>query len=147
MYIEQSKTAFFHFAHLKVIFDKYDFEPSQENEQQLINYLKIVNVGLPLPSGRWGSSLAVALEMQNYPSALLMTRKASDLNIDLERVSSELSGSEIMSAKECFELSLSYFDNELDEEFYSRFPVHLEHMKRNIAAAEELKSIYKPKNK
>lgn len=152
-YMEQSQRAFSSFAHLKVLFDKYEFDPNEENEKQLVTYLSVVNQrlplpkGLPLPSGRYGSSLAVALEMHNYPSALLIIQHATEWNIDLERVSSKLDGSDIMSVKECFDFSLSYFENELDEEFYQRFPEHLEYNKRVIAASENLKQLLNQKEK
>lgn len=145
--MEIRQAAFSRFAHLKILLDEYDFDVTKENEKKLINYLKTIHGGLPLPSGRWGSSLAVALEMHNYPSALLIIKNAADLNIDLEKVSSAEDGSNIMTSNECFEFSQSYFENEVDEEFYSEFPEHLEYIKRNITASEELKHIYLSKSK
>lgn len=145
--LQHNQRAFYSFAHLKVLFDKYDFYPNEENKRQLCSYLSAINQGLPLPSGRYGSSLAVALEMHNYPSALLMIQHATEWNIDLEMVSSNFDGSNIMSVEECFDFSLSYFEYELDEAFYQRFPQELKHRKDIIAASEILKQLLNPRRK
>ena len=50
MYIEQNKQAFSHVAHLKALLDSYDFYNNKEKEKQLLNYINIIQIGMPLPS-------------------------------------------------------------------------------------------------
>lgn len=148
--MEQNRTAYSHFASLCGALNDYSFNQNDETTAQLKAITKSIKVGMPLPSGRYGNSLAVALEMQLYQGALFMIKNADDLKIDLESVSSEHGGKNIWDAKQTFELSLLSFDTtkiEDNDDFYKNYPWIMQSKNNNIDAALEISSILQNKIK
>lgn len=136
--MDMRKDSFANFSMLYSALCEYSHE---QNEQKLRGILRFINVGMPLPSGRYGNALAVALEMQEYQGALLMIQNASELGIDLESISSELGGNERWGADKTFEFSLSYFDFtkiEENDEFYKDYPEARKIRNDNIDAAQKI---------
>lgn len=103
--------AFCCFVSLNNIIDKYFFIKNN-TFKNLKSLIKSISVPMPLPSGRWGSALAVALEMHEYKSAQFMIQNASTLGIDLTTISSEKDGKNVWSAKQVFEYSKGIFEVE-----------------------------------
>lgn len=99
---------------------------------------------MPLPSGRWGNSLAVALEMQSYQGALLIIKNATALGIDLNAISSEYGGTNPWNAKEVFELSQLGFTTQkisAEDEIFKLYPWMVQLENDNKDAAVELSRI------
>ena len=119
--LDMNVTAYDAFAELVHIYKRYDI--GKESKETLLNYVSIFNRGgMPLPSGRWGDPLAIAFEMHAYVSALVLIEKADELNIDLNRISSELGGENPWNAAATFLLSLTSFDSNYiddDDKFYN----------------------------
>lgn len=149
--MEQNRIAYMEFAKLHNVLKKFSFD---ENNEEVIRKLKITlktfKGAMPLPSGRWGNSLAVALEMQYYQGALFMIQHADELGIDLESVSSEYDGSQVWNAKQTFEQSQLGFEEtkiDPDDKFYSKYPWLIESNNRNVDAHQKLYAYYKTRNR
>ncbi len=120
-----------------------------QNEETIKKLSAIIQIckfsGMPLPSGRWGGCLAVALEMHKYLGALFILENSEKFEIDLNSTSSEFGGKNCWNAKDTFELSLLSFD---DEELLTNSNTTLtdEHRKiiqNNIDAAQEISNFFK----
>lgn len=126
-------------------------ENSETTEQLkcVIKYFEIAQTSMPLPSGRYGNSLAVALEMQEYKGALYMIQNADELGINLESVSS-VYGENVWSAQQTFEFSQVGFEMEkttVDDEFCIDYPRVVQSNNSNIDAALEISKIFQNKTK
>lgn len=146
--LEQSRTAFGHFSVLCGALNDFSLNENSETTKQLKAIIKTIKVGMPLPSGRYGNSLAVALEMQLYQGALFMIKNADELEIDLESVSSEYGGRNVWNAQQTFELSQLGFENtkiDDNDEFYKDYPWLIQSKNNNIDAAKEISNILQDK--
>lgn len=148
--MEQSRTAYSYFSTLCGALNDFSFNRNDKTTAQLKAITKSIKVGMPLPSGRYGNSLAVALEMQLYQGALFMIENADDLEIDLESVSSEYGGKNVWDAQQTFELSQLGFEKTKiadNDEFYKNYPWLIQFKNSNIDAALEISSILQDKIK
>ena len=146
--MEQSRTAFNNFSMLCTALKDYSYDKSDEQAQKLKNIIKLIRVGMPLPSGRYGNALAVALEMQLYQGALLIIENAEELEIDLNHISSELGGKNAWGVKDTFLLSQVGFDKkkiEANDNFYKDFPWFIESNNANIDAASKIEKLIQEK--
>ena len=145
--MEQMRTMYSRFAVWNNTLTEYEYSGDVEKLKAMLK-VQVNNV-FPLPSGRFGNVLAVALEMQHYKGALFIIQNAKDLGIDLHSVSSEYGGREVWNAKQTFEFSKEYFDFEkIDvekDEFYKRYPEYAKVQNANIDAALEIDSIFQEK--
>ncbi len=145
IHMEKNRAAFSFFSDLCVALKDFAYNENEKTTQQLKAIIKSTNkVGLPLPSGRYGSPLAVALEMQFYQGALFMIKNAADLEIGLESVSSEYGGKNVLNAQQTFKLSQLGFEKTKiadDDEFYKKYPWLIQVTNRNIDAALEISTL------
>lgn len=131
------------FALYKVLND-FSNNENVEKTEQLSIITKASKSGMPLPSGRWGNALAVALEMKFYQGALFMIENAEELEIDLDAVSSEYGGKNIWNAQQTFELSQLGFEMTKladDDEFYKDYPEIRKANNNNIDDAIEISKL------
>lgn len=137
---ENSVKSYRDFAFLVSSLTKYQYDKTDENKKRLdlaIEYSR----GMPLPSGRWGNPLAVALEMRLYEGAKYIIEDAEKFDIDLNHVSSDLGGGNPWSAEEVYQLSVLKFDfNPIPEDHvdYKDMPSFIEKENQNKIAAEEV---------
>lgn len=146
--MEQSRTAYSFFSVLCSALMDFSYNEDAKTTKQLMTIIKSIKVGMPLPSGRWGNSLAVALEMQLYQGALLMIKNAEELEIDLESVSSEYGGKNVWNAQQTYEISkLGFAKKKIadNDEFYKKNPWLIQSINSNIDAALEISSILQGK--
>lgn len=153
--MERNRSAYNNFWSLCVALNDFALNENPDTTEQLksiIEMSNIVNNGMPLPSGRYGTALAVALEMQLYKGALFMIKNANELGIDLDSVSSEYGGKNVWSAQQTFEISQLGFektkvtdDDELYKELYKNNSWLVQFKNDNIDAALEISSILQDK--
>ena len=137
---ENSIKSYSNFAFLVNALKKYQTAKTDKNKALLELTIKCSDRGLPLPSGRWGNQLAVALDMRLYDGAKYMIENVEKFGIDLSRVSSSLGGSDPWSADEVYQLSVLKFDfNPIlqDDEDYINLPEARASINQNKIAAEE----------
>lgn len=131
--------------------DRYGYEQSPENERALYWVANALSQqGLPLPSGRYGNVLAVALEMHMYVGALYFIQNAEQLEINLESVSNECDGADIWDAQQTLEFSKSYFDDQKisdDDEIYREYPDDRRYHNDQVDAFLEVTNLLKSKPK
>lgn len=145
-----SRTAYNHFAVLYKVLNDFSYNKNVETGEQLSVLTKASKSGMPLPSGRWGNALAVALEMRFYQGALFMIENAEELEIDLDSVSSEYGGKDVWDVKQTFELSQLGFDMTKiadNDEFYKAFPETIKVNNSNVDAAIEISKLLQDKMK
>ena len=107
-----NKEAYNNFAMIVNALKSYSFDKTEKGEEILTASIAFIrDCKMPLPSGRWGNSLAVALEMQQYTGALFILHNAEQLDIDVNAISSEFGDVEPCGAEEVFKMSLSYFND------------------------------------
>lgn len=146
--MEQNKTVYSFFSDLCRALKEFSYNEDAKTTEQLMIITRSVKVGMPLPSGRWGNALAVALEMQYYQGALLMIKNAEELEIDLEFVSSEYGGKNVWNAQQTYEISQLGFEKTKiadNDEFYKEYPWFIRMKNSNIDAALEISSILQGK--
>ena len=148
--LEQRRKAYSQFSALCRALNDFSFDGSDEKAEKLREIVKTSEDEMPLPSGRYGNPLAVALEMQLYQGALFMLQNADELGIDLESVSSDCDRKNIWNASQTFEFSQLGFETtktaETDE-FYKDYPLLIQAKNGNIDAAAEISRIFKGKIK
>ena len=118
----------------------YQNDKSEKNKN-ILDLAIEYSSGMPLPSGRWGNSLAVALEMRLYDGAKYIIENAEKFDIDLNRVSSDLGGDNPWSAEDVYKLSILKFDFNMileDDEVYKDLPSLIERENQNKVAAVEV---------
>jgi len=148
--MEKSREAYSHFSVLWCALNDFSLNENDKAAEQLKTIIKSINGGMPLPSGRYGNSLAVALEMQLYQGALFIIKNADDLGINLEAISSEYGGGNVWNAQQTFEVSQLGFEMTKitdDNEFYKNYPWMIQTRNSNIDAALEISTILQDKTK
>ena len=93
------KSAYINAANLVTYMNNYSYNMDDENRSTL-DVLAQISDGLPLPSGRWGNSIALALEINNYVAAEYLIDNSDRLELDTSTVVSELGGKNAWSLKD-----------------------------------------------
>ena len=141
---KQSRNAYVDFANLYAAIEKFENNPTDKNTDLLKLYIMVCSNGMPLPSGRWGNQLAVALEMQKYIAALYMIENAEQLGIDLEYVSSIFGGKDVWDVSMVYELSKQSFEFvkiDLKDDDYRDYLHIVKHKNTNIDAAMKIEEV------
>lgn len=142
--LKRRRLGYSSFSSLCTALSNFAYDKNEMTTEQLLATIKTIREGMPLPSGRWGNSLAVALEMQSYQGALLIIKNAADLGIDLNAISSEYGGTNPWNAEEVFELSQIGFTTQKiseDDELFKLYPWMAQQENDNKDAAVELSKI------
>lgn len=148
--LEIQRSTYKKFAILCNVLEEFSINDDVKTRENLMAIAKSINIGLPLPSGRYGNVLAVALEMQFYQGALFMIKNADELEIDLTCISSEFGGNNAWDAQQTFELSQLGFNKTKiaeNDEFYKEYPWLIKSKNSNIDAALEISDILQNKTK
>lgn len=90
-----------------------------KNSRLLLELRAITSDGLPLPSGRWGNAIALALEINNYIAAEYLINNASALNLETETVVSELGNTNPWGIKDEYLFSLLTYDKDTRDQYPS----------------------------
>lgn len=135
---KQNKESFLMFAKITTSLEKYFYNQNQETQAEIKKLITQNNINLPLPSGRIGSPLAVALELNFYTCALFLIENADTLGIDINKISSDPNGRNIWNTEETLKMSLQYFNQTINENPFQ---------KNNIEAIEKINEIIKEKPK
>ena len=104
------KSAFIDSAELVSHMNTYAYSMN-ENDRKLVDFLAEHSEGLPLPSGRWGNAIALALEVNNYIAAEYLIENAERLKLDTNTVVSELGGVNPWSLKDEYLYSQLTFED------------------------------------
>jgi hypothetical protein len=83
------KDAYLNAANLVRFMEDYGME-KEEEARKLLDLFASISDGLPLPSGRWGNAIALALEINNYVAAEYLINNAEELGLETNTVVSEL---------------------------------------------------------
>jgi len=132
--------SFKEFATLYNYLYKFNCNLDEKSAEELSNYLVVVDK-LPLPSGRWGNALGVAIEMELFPAALFIMQNAEKLGINLDIVSTTIEGEEPLSLSELFLSTFVKFDINKLPNIHPLYKDHIEindFHNRNINAAYDL---------
>lgn len=149
--MQQNRNAFAYFSMLCNAIKNFSSNKNEKTIEELKGILTCINGNnMPLPSGRYGNSLAVALEMQYYQGALFIIQHAEELGIDLSAVSFDSNGKDVWDAQQVFELSQLGFNTSKiasDDDFYKDYPEVIQSMNANIDAATVISIIFQDKSK
>lgn len=110
--LENSRLAFSNAAKLIHYMEKYSFSLSVNANKHLDYYAK-TSAGLPLPSGKWGNAIALALEFNNYEVAEYLIENAERFNLDTKSVASDFGGKNRCSLKDMYLFSRLSYDDKL----------------------------------
>ena len=158
------KDAFIQVANIISAMQSYHFYKAVSTDQTRIKDAAVtldlavsIKTGIPLPSGRWGTPIALALEINDYISAEYLIDNAERLSLTTKTVSSNLGGANAWDLKN--EYLFSQLTNEqeplpkdvIQPEYYYRqylkmFNMHALANKRlesKLAITEEDKNIFK----
>ena len=114
--MKMRKEAYRAYAELTEAFSEYDYNVDRKIAVEKIKYcLALHDGGYPLPSGRWGTPLAVALENHQFSSAKYLLDNKDELNIDVNSVSSNLGGEDPIGFADELAFALSYYDLESEK--------------------------------
>lgn len=148
--IEEKRQAYNLFADLVNSLKNFSTLESDRTTEALLHIAKSIQTKMPLPSGRWGNALAVALEMQLYKGALVLLENAEALQMSPESVSSEYDGKNVWDAKQTLEFSERYFDKmklEKDDAYYKNYPAYIQSHNSNIDAFYKIQDMLKERVK
>lgn len=142
--LKTQKNAYIGAAEMYMIMQGYKFHSDDDNKRFSLEHYASFLQGLPLPSGRWGNVIALALEFNNYTSAEYLIDNAERLGLVTKTVVSEFGGHNAWSLKDEYLYSLLTFEEEItpkedlpvtEEEYQEYVAVEL----RNKEACERLK--------
>ena len=133
--------AFIYSAYLTYYMDQYSSYMKEEN-QDALDYFAKFSTELPLPSGRWGNAIALALELHHYDVAEYLIEHADEFCLLTDSIVDELGVEKPWSLKDEYLYSqitydpfiISKKDYETEEE-YSRY---LDSIERNKEANQRL---------
>ncbi len=155
IFLRNNRESFRDFVVLYEALEKYATKDDKQAQLDLMNIIHILSDRFPLPSGRYGNALAVALEMQMYKGALFMIENKDALNINLDVVAYNTSKKEVLDVNDIFELSQIDFslnniseDNDRYKKLSDDWKKKI--IKRNNANAEafyKIETLLKTKNK
>ncbi len=130
--LKLSKRAYMKAVNLVKYMEKYSASLSYE-DKEMLDTLASLSDGMPLPSGRWGNAIALALEINDYVSAKYLIENAEKLNLETNRVVSEFGGKNPWGLKDEFLFSLLTFEP-LDDDLINE-------MKKNCSDEQIQKAI------
>lgn len=93
------KSAFINATNLVTYMNNYMYNVD-EKDIETLDFFAEFSEGVPLPSGRWGNAIALALEINNYVAAEYLIENADRLKLDTDTVVSELGGKSAWSLKD-----------------------------------------------
>lgn len=158
--LKLGKKAYMNACHLVSSMEKYSYSLLKNDENQLSAYAYI-SQGVPLPSGRWGNAIALALETNDYISANYLIEHAEELNLRTDSVVSEFGGKNPWGLKDEFLFSLLTHEslgddlaNEMKDilsaaelekiiEYNNRQSVAIESLEKKLAITSEEKQLIK----
>lgn len=118
--------------------DNYD-----EKTKKILETHALFSDGMPLPSGRWGNAIALALEINDYVSALHLIENASKLELETDTIVSELGFNNPWGIKDEFLFSESTYEPySISKESYSNEEDYKEYLlveERNSNAFNQLR--------
>ena len=104
------QSAFLRYASITAAFNDYEYNPDSDMAKKLVLAWCTVKTGFVLPSGRWGTALAVALENHQFNVALYIVEHKDELNIDLQMISSSFGYSDVAGFNDVLQFVLSYYE-------------------------------------
>jgi hypothetical protein len=123
--LKANKGAFMKTVYLTFAMEKYEKTLNEADKLEVEMYARISN-GMPLPSGRWGNSIALALETNHYICAEYLINNSQKSNLETLTVVSDLGGKESLSLRDEYLFSLLTFDleevTERIKDLSNRFP-------------------------
>ena len=141
MQIEQlknRKSAFLIAANLVTCMNRYSYYMNEKDRELLDLFIKI-SQGLPLPSGRWGNAIALALEINNYVIAEYLIKNADRLGLSTDFVVSELGFKNPWNLKDEYLFSqLTYDEDETIKNYQNGDKTNKKIILRNILANKRL---------
>jgi len=130
------KDAYANFAICYNSLMKYAITPTEEATKELAGIARIITDYMPLPSGRYGNILAIALEMGIYAPALFLIENSQELGINLGLVSTYDNNRSYLSSYETYLLNKdANIDNILTNGTYQNIEQIFEINNRNKEAA------------
>lgn len=105
------RTLFASSANAYYLLNAYNTTPNDELATALSSFASSTSTFI-LPSGRYGSILGLALEMQLYTSSLFLIQNSHRLGLNLNYVSSLYGDADILNALDTFKLTSNDFDFE-----------------------------------
>lgn len=101
-------------SHLVTHMEGYGYDKNEKDKSSLeLCTMLSKGLGLPLPSGRWGNAIALALELNEYIAAEYLIKNAKRLGLETSTVVSELGFKNPWTLKEEYLYSLLTFDEPL----------------------------------
>lgn len=138
------RNAFLNATNLVTYMNKYSYDMDEKHRKALDLFTEF-SEGLPLPSGRWGNAIALALEINNYVAAEYLIENADRLKLKTDFVVSELGFENPWSLKEEYLFSLLTYDEEIaskmDQDSDEEYKKYVENILRNKNAKERLEKI------
>lgn len=109
--LKAGKYAFMKASALVTCMTKYS-DYLDEKDRNNLDFFAQISEGLPLPSGRWGNAIALALEINNYVAAEYLIENSDRLGLDINTIVSEFGGKNPWSLKD--EYLYSQLTNEVE---------------------------------
>ena len=135
------RSAFINAANLVTYMNKYRYY-MDEKDRKTIDFFTLISEGLPLPSGRWGNAIALALEVNNYVAAEYLIENAHRLELDTNTVVSELGGKNPWSLKDEYLYSQLTYEEEImpirEGQTKENYQEYVDSITRNKLANERL---------
>ena len=135
------KSAFIIAANLVAYMDKYSYYMDEKDREALELFTQISG-RLPLPSGRWGNAIALALEVNNYVAAEYLIENSDRFDLDTNTVVSELDGKNPWSLKDEYLYSQLTYEEELmpivEGQTEEKYQEYVDSITRNKLANERL---------
>lgn len=135
--LKLNKDAYMKVCHLVSSMEKYSYWLHEDDEKELRVYARL-SQGMPLPSGRWGNAIALALETNDYISANYLIEHAEELDLETDSVVSEIGRKNPRELKDEFLFSLLTFES-LDEDKISDM--------KNVLGTERTEKIIEHNNR
>lgn len=139
--MEIRKSAFIKAATLVTCMNKYSYYIDEKDRKELDVFAQI-SEGLPLPSGRWGNAIALALEINNYNAAEYLIDNSDRLGLDTDTVVSELGYKNPWGLKDEYLFSQLTYEDEImpirEGQTKENYQEYVDYFNRNKLANERL---------
>ena len=141
MILKIRKTAFMNATNLINYMNKYLYYMKEEDLRAIETFAEFSD-GLPLPSGRWGNAIALALEANNYLVAEYLIEHAEELKLQTNYIVSEYGYKNPWTLKDEYLFSQLTNDDtvrdKLDCQSFEEYNIYLQSVFRNKAANQRL---------